>query len=203
MKLKRTLIIILCIVTVVLVFKNRQFGIFLYETDYRIENDSNSLIKLCLELKDTNEYNKQIIYYKEILDFEEFEKLIVDNDLIQDSETILEIYDYILYKYLLAYLKTQQYELFLNEFNKLNNSFKKVERKYHYLYNIAIDKDISLDGRQTMLKALQNIDLQKEDFLNKMGNLNTQSMIYEILGDKGAVEKIESRRKRILEESKK
>lgn len=184
MKVKRTFLIIIILIIIVAILSNKNIGILLYEMDYKINNDSESLIKLCLKLIETNKYDKKIIYYKKVLDFNEFEQLINDYNLVTETENIAELYDFMLFEYLLAHLKVEQNDIYIKEYARVSNSFINIGEIYQYLMVFISDAETNDEQLEVVLNSLQNaIPTEEGKVIDKIGNLNLQILIYEELGD--------------------
>lgn len=198
---------------------NKNVAMFLHELDYKYNANTGSLARLSLELIDTDDYEKQALYYKEVVDKEYFRQLIYEYDLFDMAEVlsresfgpfysayiypngerildevVVVAHSVILREYQVALLQTHQYERFVNEFRIISDNYVHSEIEeisYGDLPTIIFDDELNTEQLEVMLSALQNVyPLDGRNLEEQIINLQLQAVIYKKIGDEQSSEDI-------------
>lgn len=187
-----------------MLFYNKSLGVFLYETDFKLNKDTESLTKLCFSLSDTDKYNKKIQYYPEMINYDDFSKYIKTYQISRNTDNVERLYDNFLSEYLISYLFTNRYDEFKEKFSLYSSKFRTIGYKYEYLMVTVNNANTSVEQDKVILETLQKImPSTEQNWAEQMGNLNVQGFIYEKLGNSEQVEKIGKEIEYILNNKKK
>lgn len=200
---KRYIIVSVCFVLIISVLFNNDVRRFYHEHDYKTENDTESLARLCLEFIGTDNYEKQVLYYSKVLEREFFMKIIEKYDLLEETKYMVRNYDVIyyeepnqddeiislahhiiLFEYQVALLKTHKYDTYLEQFKDITDEYSYKRYIFTDLQPIILDEEVKENQLSTVLNALKNQDFSdgQDDYL-MIGNLTTQSIIQRELGN--------------------
>jgi len=160
---------------------NKNIRISAREINYKNNSNEEKLSRLCIDLLDTNLYDKKIKYYPELLYTGEFKSI---SKIVKPNVNIDNLFDNMQNEYIFSYLYLNHIDEFKEKYVELFHKFKTVGPNYEYILTVINDKQITDKQTKAILEVLQsNLPLIKGDLLNEIGNLNTQSLIYEKLGD--------------------
>lgn len=186
-------LVLICLIGILVFFNSENIKIFFNEVKYKNNSSTDNLVKLCASLEDTNNYNKIVKYYPELLDndkaFNNVSKYFVsslDGKKVKNSDKD-KVHDQMQCTYLLSYLYMNRFDDFKKKCAEYFPKFK--TKGYGYAYgNFAIvghdNKDTSTKQAREILEVLQeNLTKAKEKPLCQASNLDAQSVIYERLGD--------------------
>lgn len=172
------ILIVTCIFSVM---NNKNIRISAREINYKNNSNEENLSRLCIDLLYTNQYDKKIKYYPRLLYTDEFKSI---SKIIKSNVNIDNLFDNMQNEYIFSYLYINNIDEFKEKYVELFPKFKTVGPNYEYILTVINDKQITDKQTKVILEVLQsNLPLIKGDLLNEIGNLNTQSLIYEKLGD--------------------
>lgn len=183
-----TIAILLSVFLFIIIYAKQKadFRIFIRESVYKNTPNTENLVKLCLDISMTDNYEKKIEYLPTILEDENALDWMKTNTT-SSSMSAEEILDCFQIEYCLAYLLTEDYEKFSDEYKRLFSAFRSGIEKYSWLMAIVINGEYSTEQLKVVFETVKSTYyLEEQDVSginNRLSNLNTQIELCDILQD--------------------
>lgn len=181
-----TIVLLLMFLFIIFATHNSSFRILIRENAYKNTSNTENLVKLCLELSMTEDYEKKIKYFP-ILLIDANSLNWIKTNISSENKRAEDILDCLQIEYCLTYLMTGKAELFSDEFHRLFNNFKSGTEKYSWLISMVLNGEYETEQLRAILEAVKDAYYLEEQSIsgvnNRLSNLNTQIELCDILQD--------------------
>lgn len=183
-----TIAILLSVFLFIIIYAKQDvaFRILIRESVYKNTSNTENLVKLCLDISMTDDYEKKIKYFPILLVDENVLDWMAKN-IVSSSINPKDILDRLQIEYCFAYLLMEDYENFSEEFHRLFNDFRSGTEKYSWLMAIVLNGEYSTEQLKAILEAVKDAyyleDQNISGINNRLSNLNTQIDLCNILKD--------------------